>query len=95
MGETQGNTVNSDGIQAAEKRDDAVSNTVSLKDESILEKARLLGATPDEVVEAEEYGRTLDLAEAKKVNPTELHFPSSSHANDKPARRNSRLLPRT
>lgn len=95
MGEIQGNTVNNDGIQAAEKRDDAVSNTVSLKDESILEKARLLGATPDEIVEAEEHGRTLDLAEAKKVNRMELYFPSSSHANDKPARRNSRLLPRT
>ncbi|KIL87385.1 hypothetical protein FAVG1_09091 [Fusarium avenaceum] len=74
MGETQGNTVNSDGIQAAEKRDDAVSNTVSLKDESILEKARLLGATPDEVVEAEEYGRTLDLAEAKKRAETLVYF---------------------
>jgi hypothetical protein len=91
MGDTQAKTVNNDGVQEAEKRDDAVSNTVSLKDESILEKARLLGATPDEIVEAEEHGRTLDLAEAKKVKRIELNF--WSYVNGEIARRNSHLLP--
>jgi hypothetical protein len=52
-----------DTIQLAERPDDAASTK-----ESITETARLLGATPDEVLEAQEYGRTLDLAEAKKVS---------------------------
>lgn len=91
MGDTQAKAVNSDEVHEAEKRDDAVSNTVSLKDESILDKARLLGATPDEIVEAEEYGRTIDLAEAKKVKRIELSF--WSYVNGEIARRNSHLLP--
>jgi hypothetical protein len=91
MGDTQAKTVNSDEVQEAEKRDDAVSNTVSLKDESILDKARLLGATPDEIVEAEEYGRTLDLEEAKKVKRIQLNF--WSYVDGEIARRNSHLLP--
>lgn len=55
-----------DEIQPAERLDSG-SHSGSTK-ESITEKARLLGATPDDVLEAEEYGRTLDLAEVKKVS---------------------------
>ncbi|KAM5344246.1 hypothetical protein ACJ41O_012783 [Fusarium nematophilum] len=49
-------------------------STADSTKESINEKARLLGATPDEVLEAEEYGRTLDLDETKKRADSLLYF---------------------
>jgi hypothetical protein len=55
-----------DAIHNAEGRDDGN----SLKNDTVLTRAQLLGATPDEVIEAEEHGRTLDLDEAKKVRKT-------------------------
>ncbi|KAK7433014.1 hypothetical protein QQZ08_000487 [Neonectria magnoliae] len=61
-----------DEIQPAERLDSG-SRSGSTK-ESIDERARLLGATPEHVLEAEEYGRTLDLAEVKKRAETLLYF---------------------
>ncbi|KAK7420741.1 hypothetical protein QQX98_002543 [Neonectria punicea] len=61
-----------DEIQPAERLDSG-SHSGSTK-ESIDEKARLLGATPEHVLEAEEYGRTLDLVEVKKRAETLLYF---------------------
>lgn len=34
---------------------------------SLDQKAKLLGGTPDEIVEAEEHGRSLSLEDARKV----------------------------
>ncbi|KAM0559792.1 hypothetical protein ACHAPJ_003739 [Fusarium lateritium] len=62
-------TVGGDEIQAAR----SASNVGSIKD-SVLEKSRLLGATPEEIIEAEEYGRTLDLEEAKRRAETLIYF---------------------
>ncbi|KAH6879423.1 OPT oligopeptide transporter protein-domain-containing protein [Thelonectria olida] len=56
-----------DSIQAAERPDDVATK-------SITDTATLLGATPDEVLEAQEYGHTLDLAEAKKRAENLLFF---------------------
>jgi hypothetical protein len=55
-----------DEIHRADRRDDAI----SLKDDTVLERAQLLGATPDEIIEAEEHSRILELDEAKKVRRT-------------------------
>ncbi|KAL6916913.1 hypothetical protein FSHL1_008412 [Fusarium sambucinum] len=59
-----------DEIHNAEGRDDGI----SLKDDTVLARAQLLGATPDEVIEAEEHGRTIDLDEAKKLAETLVYF---------------------
>ncbi|KAG8672374.1 hypothetical protein FPOAC1_005641 [Fusarium poae] len=59
-----------DAIHNAEGRDDGN----SLKNDTVLTRAQLLGATPDEVIEAEEHGRTLDLDEAKKLAETLVYF---------------------
>lgn len=42
------------------------SDVASIKS-AVSDKARLLGATPDEVLEAEEHAQTLSLEETKKV----------------------------
>ncbi|KAF5024438.1 hypothetical protein F66182_3524 [Fusarium sp. NRRL 66182] len=73
MATSQEKTVAGDDIQEAERRGTVVSNTGSGK-ESITDRARLLGATPDEYIEAEEYGRTLDLDEAKNRAEKLLYF---------------------
>lgn len=87
MDEPSEKRVAEDEINSAERQDDGI----SLKDDTVLTKAQLLGATPDEVIEAEEHGRTLDLEEAKKVRSTKtlrcLYF------DIPPARRNPCLLP--
>lgn len=64
-----------DGVQASETPEYSDS-TANSTQESIAMKSRLLGATPDEVLEAAEYGRTLDLEEAKKAS---YHQPRLSH----------------
>ncbi len=56
-----------DEIQPAPSPDTINSNPDFQKD-SLNEKARLLGGTPDEVLEAEEYGKTLSLEETKMVS---------------------------
>lgn len=59
--------VSSDGIQSEDTLE-LSGPTATSRQESITIKSRLLGAAPDEVLEAAEYGQTLDLAEAKKVS---------------------------
>ncbi|GKU11702.1 unnamed protein product, partial [Fusarium langsethiae] len=59
-----------DEIHNAEGRDDGI----SLKDDTVLARAQLFGATPDEVIEAEEHGRTLNLNEAKELAETLVYF---------------------
>lgn len=58
--------VTDNGIQATDKREDVVS-AGSLKIESVSSRAQILGATPEEILEAEEHARTMDLDEARKV----------------------------
>ncbi|WXC46223.1 hypothetical protein QX201_005916 [Fusarium graminearum] len=70
MGDPSEKRVAEDEINSAERQDDGI----SLKDDTVLTKAQLLGATPDEVIEAEEHGRTLDLEEAKKLAETLVYF---------------------
>ncbi|KAF5006554.1 hypothetical protein FDECE_7080 [Fusarium decemcellulare] len=70
-------TTAGDAIQAAERPDDSGSNRGSSK-ESLTEKSTLLGATPEEYLEAEEYGQSLDLEEVKKRAETLIYF----HEND-------------
>ena len=65
----------------------------SLNDESIKEQAQLLGATAEEVIEAEEHSRTLDLDEARNVRHTEIH--PWDFTDNHTARRNTRPFPRT
>ncbi|KAF4454414.1 hypothetical protein F53441_3040 [Fusarium austroafricanum] len=62
--------VTGDAIQTAERQD----SNVSLKEGSVIERAQLLGATPDEVVEAEEHGRTMSLEEAKQRAEQLIYF---------------------
>lgn len=58
--------VTDSGIQATDKRAD-VASTGSLKDESMNGRAQILGATPEEIIEAEEHARTMDLDETRRV----------------------------
>ncbi|KAH6989810.1 OPT oligopeptide transporter protein-domain-containing protein [Ilyonectria sp. MPI-CAGE-AT-0026] len=77
MGALPEKLVLGDGVQASETPEYSDS-TANSTQESIAMKSRLLGATPDEVLEAAEYGRTLDLEEAKKRTESLLYF----HEND-------------
>jgi hypothetical protein len=54
-------------IQATDKREGDVVSTESLKNEPVIARARILGATAEEIIEAEEHARTMDLDEARKV----------------------------
>lgn len=78
------------GIQATDKREDVVS-TGSLKIESVNGRAQILGATPEEILEAEEHARTMDLDETRKVRRT--YIGRRYLFNTDPARRNSDLPP--
>jgi hypothetical protein len=55
-----------DAAVLAERQDDS-SNRLSTSG-SVTDRANLLGATAEEFIEAEEYGRTIDLDEAKRVS---------------------------
>ena len=57
----------SDTSKKSPVEDTVTAERRSLNDESIKEQAQLLGATVEEVIEAEEHSRTLDLDEAKNV----------------------------
>ena len=54
-------------IHATDKREGDVVSTGSLKNESVKGRAQILGATAEEILEAEEHARTMDLDEARKV----------------------------
>jgi hypothetical protein len=55
-----------DAAVLTERQDDS-SNRPSTSG-SVTDRANLLGATAEEFLEAEEYGRTIDLDEAKRVS---------------------------
>ncbi|RTE84970.1 hypothetical protein BHE90_000470 [Fusarium euwallaceae] len=61
-----------DAAVLAERQDDS-SNRPSTSG-SVTDKANLLGATAEEFLEAEQYGRTIDLDEAKRRAETLLYF---------------------
>jgi len=58
--------VTNSGIQATDKREDDTSMG-SLKIESVSGRAQILGATQEEILEAEEHARTMDLDETRRV----------------------------
>jgi hypothetical protein len=64
-------TATGNDVQATEKRAD-VASTGSLKDESMNGRAQILGATPEEIIEAEEHARTMDLNETKRVRRLDI-----------------------
>lgn len=51
----------------SEKTSDQLGEAERYASTSLEEKAKLLGATPDEVLEAEEQGRALSIEETKEV----------------------------
>ena len=61
----------SDTSKKSPVEDTVTAERRSLNDESIKEQAQLLGATVEEVIEAEEHSRTLDLDETKNVRHTD------------------------
>ncbi|KLP14582.1 sexual differentiation process protein isp4 [Fusarium fujikuroi] len=65
--------ITDNGIQATDKREDVVS-TGSLKIESVNGRAQILGATPEEILEAEEHARTMDLDEARRRAETLIYL---------------------
>lgn len=72
MSEIPEKRVQEGGIQPAESRDSGLDTRVTK--ESINERSRLLGGTPEEILEAEEQGRALDLAEVKKVYSSTIYL---------------------
>lgn len=62
--------VRQDEIQPADTIGSDLANRPTV--ELVEERSRLLGGTPDEILEAEQNGRTFDLGEAKKASPDEL-----------------------
>lgn len=58
-----------DGVHLATQPEESGLSQEESKGSSIEEKARFFGASPDEILEAEEFAQTLSLEDTKNVSP--------------------------